>query len=367
MAVRVDLNTKVIAPDRRIWIVHSGKDKVFWNDFLEHDCVFLGYPGLQLDAGSLQNDAALRQRIRQSRAIRAEKGITRTDGTTIQVSQFSGDPGDDVTVPLRTVKHLADRIGDGDLLVVPGRGSQGGVLFGEATGPFDPQARLRATAFPYADVPVRRVRWLETDYLKLDLPPRLVRYFEKPPAIAEVARSPLTEGFYDFAYEAYATDRSAWASIRAPAYDSDFLALRDPQDLVALGLALFTALELDANLTGLTAQQIIERFYDPTLLEKAQFKFASPGRINLKDRGSRAALFVNLFVSLAVAGALTACSAQGAAVENSLTPNDPNVAIMESMINKAANVTGGAVLTEADAKGAKAKAKLQLTAPARVK
>lgn len=367
MTIKVDLNSKVVTPDQKIWIVHSGRNRSHIDTFQSEGAIFLEFPGLSLSSGIENDDAAIRQRIRFSQAIRANKGPAREDGSQIRLADFRQDADTDVAVHLRTVKHLAWRIEPGDLIIVPGRGASGGVLFGEAAGSFFPQQTIRVPSLVYADTPVRRVNWLRSR-AKLDLPPDLVRYFEKPPAIAEVGRNKLTDRFFDYAYEAYSTTDHAWASFDAPRYDgTDFLSLVPPAQLLALAIALYRAMEIGADIRDLSYDALVERFYDAKILEDAQLKFASPGRYNLKDRDARLAQFINAFVGLALAGALTACAdGERAEFTNSQSAADPSTQELQAMVNMASQTAGRDVLVRADEQGQEAQRTIGMQSPAHV-
>jgi len=364
----IDLNSKIISPSQKIWVVHHGRNRNYLDYFWDQQAVFLEFPGLNLNPVAVSDDSVIRQYVRYAQAIRANKGIVRPDGTPIRIADFPGHTGHDVAIHLRTVKHLASRIIEGDLIMVPGRGAAGEVLLGEAAGPFFPQQTLRVPGIDYAPTPVRKVTWLQRRS-KLDMPAQLVRYFEKPPAIAEIPRNPLTEGFFDFAYDAYSMPGRAWLSIDAPKYDGrDFLGVVPPAQLLALAVSIYRALEVGADISGLDYDQIIAAFYSEDILADAQVTFASPGRYNLKDKDGYLAQFINAFVAAAMAGALTACSA-GANVDthNSLAANDPSSAVIGEMIQQAAHSTGGAVLAKAEKQASDASRKMNLKPPAKAR
>ena len=282
--ITVDLNSKIVPAEQRIWIVHPGRNRSHIDTFLFEGAVFLEFPGLELRPDHLQDDGDLRQRIRYAQAVKANRGFVRDDGSPIRVADFTAQPDTDVAVHLRTVKHLTDRMKKGDLVVVPGRGAGGNVLFGEVAGSFFPQQSIQVPSLIYAKTPVRRVNWVQ-ERSKLELPADLIRYFEKPPAIAEVARDHISERFFDYAYDAYSTGDRSWVSLEAPAYDgSDFLSLIQPPQLIALAVSIYRAMETGADLSGLSYDEIIRRHYDDDALADAQMRFASPGRYNLRWR-----------------------------------------------------------------------------------
>lgn len=368
--VTIDLHAKRIAPDADIWIVHSGRNSQLLDFFEQNQLVVLEYPGLDLQPQVLGDDAAIRQRLRRSQAIRANKGLTRSDGTPILLTQFRDTPDTDVAVALRTVRHLTTRMKPGDLVVAPGKGSQSRVLFGEVDGMFDPSLTTRTPGISYADVPARSVRWLSTKNLKRDLPPYLQRYFEKPPAIARVPRDRFSENFYDHAYKSYIKDNTSWAVIDAPQYNgTDLRATIEPTSLVVFAVALIAAAESGDDYSTLNYSQIIDKYYDVSAFEKLAVSYNSPGEYPAKARDAVRALVLAGIISVAAVGGLSACSQPNAhvSVTNSEAPADPTNPIVERMINRAIEGAGGAALAEADAKGQRSHASVNLTAPAEVR
>ncbi|MNX45405.1 hypothetical protein D3C86_759180 [compost metagenome] len=365
----VDLRSKIIAPTQKIWIVHPGRNRSHIDTFEAEGAVFLEFPGLELAQQNLADDGSIRQRIRYAQAIRSNRGFVRQDSSPIRIGDFMTAADTDVAVHLRTVKHLTQRMLQGDLVIVPGRGAGGRVLFGEVAGDFLPQQSIRVPSLPFADTPVRRVTWLQARS-KLEMPAYLVKYFEKPPAIAEVVRTPETEAFFDFAYDAYSTDRGAWVSLDAPKYDgSDFLSLVPPAQLIALAVSIYKAMEAKKSIAGLTYDEIIARYYDESAFAEAQIRFASPGRYNLKDHDAKLAKFVCGFVALAMTGSLlTACGpANDVKYVNTLAPHDQATGELTDMINTAANTAGVDVLKRAEADAAAARRKIGMSTPARVR
>ncbi len=363
----VDLNTKVVPRTQKIWIVHAGRTRNYMAFFKEENAVFLEFPGFDLRPEQADDDAAIRQRLRYSQALKANRGLVREDGTPIRLADYRGTPDTDVAVHLRTMRHLTSRMRPGDLAVVPGRGLAGNVLFGEVRGEFFPTRTVRLPTYPFADIPVRSVEWLE-ERSKIDLPRELIALFEKPPAIAEVQRSDITDRFFDFAYQAYLAEGRSWLSIDAPGYDGrDFMSLVPPAQLIAFAIGLYNALDRGQDLAGKSFDEIILRYYDERTLQDAQLKFASPGRYNLKDRNGDLGRFINVVIALAMSGALTACGA-GVDVTNSKAPPadaDGHAAIAQ-MITTAGQSVGGDALDQAQRTGQTAHARLGLQVPARV-
>lgn len=368
--VKIDLHARRIEDSASIWVVHSGRNAQLLDFFEAHNLVLLEYPGLDLSPQIVANEAAIRQRLRRSQAIRANKGLTRQDGTPILLQQFRDTPDTDVAVALRTVLHLTTRMKPGDLVIAPGKGSQSRVLFGEVEGVFDPGLSVRSPGIAYANVPARSVKWISTKRLKRDLPPYLQRYFEKPPAIARVARDQFSERFYDHAYKSYIKKNTSWAVIDAPTYDgTDLRATLEPTSLVVFAVALLSAAESGDDYSKLTYEQIVSKYYDVAQFYKLAVSYNSPGEYPAKAKDAVRALALAGLISLAAAGGLSACKGPAAAVvvSNSEAPADITNPIVERMINRAVDGAGGAALAEADAKGVRAQRSVSLSAPPEIK
>lgn len=369
MAITLDLNTMVIPDSKKIWIVHTGRNHNHYNTFKDENCIFLELPDLKLTEDILADDSALRQRIRYSHMIRAMKGPVRQDGSEIKLNDFNGKPGSDVSVQLRTVKHLALRIQDGDLIIVPGKGLRSQVLLGEADGSFFPQKTIRPAGMLYAEVPVRKVRWTSTDRSKLDLPAELIAFFEKPPAIAEVPRSFTTEKFFDFAYESYLKSAYSSGSILAPKYDGhDFKSFVVPAELIILAVSIYCAYASGEKISGLQTHEIILKYYKNDALADARTKFASPGRYNFTDKDRRLAMFIMAFTALAMSGELTACKNDPNSVTtiNSKANDDPTTSKIDEIIKLSCKDAGEDVLEKAQNQAKDSHQKLNLKTPAKV-
>jgi len=302
-SITLDLHARRIDDNASIWIVHSGRNSQLLDFFESNNLVVLEYPGLDLRPQIVSDDAAIRQRLRRSQAIRANKGLTRQDGTPILLQQFRDTPDTDVAVALRTVLHLTTRMKSGDLVIAPGKGSQSRVLFGEVDGAFDTGLAVRSPGIPYANVPARSVKWLNTTRLKRDLPPSLQRYFEKPPAIARVARDQFSERFYDHAYKSYINKNTSWAVIDAPTYDgTDLRATLEPTSLVVFAVSLLCAEESGDNYSALTYDQIVATYYNVDDFYKLAVAYNSPGEYPAKARDAVRALALAGIIALAAAG-----------------------------------------------------------------
>lgn len=354
--MRLDLNTVVIPRERKIWVVHPGKNKKFFADFQERNRIFLEYPDLSVTQKLLDDDTELRRRIRYSLELMRYDGLTRSDGTTISVSDLDGDSSNNVAVYLRTVKHLFQNMDEGDLVIVPGWGAYARVLFGEVVGPVNFNQKDRIYPHAYADIQYRNVKWLSTDRTKAELGD-LVKYVNKPPAIAEVGRNPATDEFFDFAYDSYVMEDKSWSTITAPKYRSnDPSAISDSVKIVEFAVASFWAMERGQSLSGLTFDEIIEKYYSTEGIEHFGLSYASPGRLDFKARNTRLSIYVAAVVALASVGGISGCKATGQPidVENSETPSPKLNADLKGQISVLVNQVDAPTARQLEKKGAHA-------------
>lgn len=198
---------------------------------------------------------------------------------------------------------------EGDLVVVPGWGAYANVLFGEVIGPVNFDQKDRIYPHGYADIQYRRVKWLSIDRTKAELG-ALVKYVNKPPAIAEVARNAITDEFFDFAYTSYVMEDRSWSTITAPNYRSnDPSAISDSVKLIEFAVASFWAMEKRESIHGLSFDEVIERHYSTYGIEHFGLSYASPGRLDFKARNTRLSIYVAAVVAMATTGALSGCKA----------------------------------------------------------
>lgn|GEM_PF-2607743 len=365
--LHVKLGVEVITEAKKIWLVHAGHQRRLLDDFEENRRIFLELPGIGLTEKILNDDQSLRQRIRYAEALRSAGGLT-SGQSTIRIGDFDGAADRAISQAVRTVRHMFRDMQVGDLIVVPTGGAYSPVRFGEITSDFSPDDRIRIDLYSFADVPARRVKWLERDRLKKDMPTDLVDLLEKPPAVSQIHRSDRTEKFFGYAYESYIMKGEGWSLISAPGYDgNDPQAIIAPHQLIAFCVALYWATEQKADLSGLSFDQIIERFYTVNDIEDFGVSFASPGLLGFKTRNPKLAMFVTGMVAILGAG-LVAASATAPDVKLSTAGQGivPEVQQTERQLDYAIKSIGEDVIGEATEKSDKSKADVDLRADARV-
>lgn len=121
--MKFDIAAKLVLPSQRAFVVHAGRARVNYDEFVENGIVFLETPYLHLESSILKSKNNLRRAIRRSVAWRDHAETTGSQPP----SQFLKDYADGTFQEsiLQTlsgsVARLYGQAKKGDLVVVPGR------------------------------------------------------------------------------------------------------------------------------------------------------------------------------------------------------------------------------------------------------
>ena len=366
--IEVDISTKIILPKQKMCVVHPGTKRRLLRSFLDNNAVFLEYPALDLNNRVLGDVDALRQRLRYSNAMVAARGLINPSGATIRRAAFETKPGGDVTIGLRTVRHLFTNAKLGDLVGTPTGGLYSPLLFGEIASHFIPDDKIMVSPFDYGDINYRRVQWLKTDVRTIDLPYSLASLVRKPPAVAEIARTAESERLFDYAYKSYVKGGEGWSLISAPGYDGhNPLALITPNEVIAFCVALYYASEKKADISGMSYEELIDQFYSSEEIESYGVTFASPGRLAFKSKNFKMAVFVTCAVAILTTAGIEAAHHPHVNLVSSVPANVSEMQPSEQQLNFALNAMGRPVITKAVEKAQKAKDQVGLKSDASVK
>jgi hypothetical protein len=325
--IKVDIATKIIAPETSIWVVFPGRARRNLNIFLGNDAIFLETPGINLTPQIAGNVAAIRQRVRLSLAI--EKYL-RATGPTHDPSR---NPDDYPDGPLSSgsqvlaanVRKMFNRMKKGDLVIVPDH-LYAPVHFAEVTSGFLAQDVLTIDRYPTENIPFRRVRWLNSGVARNLIPADLQQAFlSKPPAISYVARSFQADEFFKLAYPAFILAEKSAVLIDGPHYSGhNPLATHEANYLVAYYIAAFAAIEQNCltEFSKLGVHQAIEKFFDQNLVQSFTQNYNSPGQSALSARSAILGAFVSVGIAIALTGLAASHWKDGVEVTNSVSPTD---------------------------------------------
>jgi len=200
----IDLKTKFIPNDRRVYLVFPGDGYRYYQAMVEAACVFLDIPGLPLpDDHDFGNSTDLVERV--------------TISDRIKHWHWEGRPEDDL--PVREVEELGryrrtkakiqfaglvrnffENIRQDDIVVLPGPSLDDDVLFGE----FDIAKGIhviKVPLFPGEEIPGWKVRWVQR-IKRRDIPAWLERKIPSPNPLRQIESSRFPETF-DMMYERY--------------------------------------------------------------------------------------------------------------------------------------------------------------------
>ncbi|MDO9712472.1 hypothetical protein [Paracraurococcus lichenis] len=214
----IDLNTRIVPPQRQVWRLFPGKKYRFLQSFERQHSVFLDLPGLQLPDGPITSDLPdLDARILAARAIEpwaARAAQLARQGRTDEIP----DPPDrdiaayaDKRLPKEAhtdkgaVIGFFARAAIGDLVVVPDAIPTRRVLIGEF---IDGPERRTSVILPemYGDepMPARLVRWYPP-VNELELSAELSTVLRRPNAFTLLGQS-FHQEIFDHSYGTYYAD-----------------------------------------------------------------------------------------------------------------------------------------------------------------
>ncbi|MGV9006449.1 MAG: hypothetical protein ACOH1H_06895, partial [Brevundimonas sp.] len=125
-----------------------------------------------------------------------------------------------------------------------------------------------------------------------------------------------------------------------------------------------------ADLTDMSFDEIVAKFYTVTDIEDFGVSFASPGRLGFKTRNEKLAVFVTSMVGILGAGVISAASAGHMPDVKICTPGGAvpvEVQETEQQLNYAMKSIGEDVVVEATKKSDQSKADVDLQADVTVK
>lgn len=116
-------SVKDVAPDVKVFVVHPGEGKKYFDFFYRSNIVFLNIPGMDLCINDFGNNELLRKKLRRTISI--------IDGKEIfPIETYSGE-AKGISPLFGSFSALYARAKIGDLIIVPSRGYFEPFLIGE--------------------------------------------------------------------------------------------------------------------------------------------------------------------------------------------------------------------------------------------
>lgn len=321
----LDLKTRVVNADVKVFALHSGNYKQFINIFRNTGRIFLDIPGVTFERGQISDDPQLKAKVARARRM-AQWYRARERGPLPPqelVQYQNARLGSSLSAAVGNVKRLYEEARVGDIILVPGDGLFSDVLMGEIIE--DPPAgrdRVQIDVYEEDSIPYRRVSW-KAFPLRANLSMELSRCLSRPLAITYIEDPRLTNEVLQFVYGNYIIGNSAKHYFSGESY-------QDQPYAPVHGLTLLSALISAVNANRLGDAQLVR---DLDIYRMAahglagvdvvsfQTKFASPGGYRLWANSPTLVMVVAALVA-ATSGCFTYDEAMAASVVNSAAAAD---------------------------------------------
>lgn len=321
MTIVIDPAIRILPDDHRIFVLHPGSSKRFYNDFQETSSVFLDLPGITFAARPDTDTPQLRNQLRMARRIASWRngGSKEDEKPTRDPDDYRVEnPGNAAPKIVHAVMDLYAEARAGDLILVPGPGYNSTVYIGEFVDGFDPQFKITATRYPTEQIPARKVAFLPTTMAKRQFNSRIIRLLQNRQAIIQVSQEVDRREIYSIAYGDYVWKESSGNLIRVTEQEIDLNDLNKAVDLTNYFAAQYLALRKGElrEFLALDFNAAIDEYYDKSYFGGVSVEVHSPGFFSRRMKDARLAGYVSAMLALSGAG-VTAGEAVDLKVTNS--------------------------------------------------
>ncbi len=205
--INVDIHTKFIADDTRVYVARPGAHYRFFNQFIDGQFVGPELPSLEMPAfDQLTSVDDITARVMRSVAIRRWYASGQRDVLLPEraIEPYLLKEADRATSQfLRVVRAFFSDLKKGDLVVVPPVNFRGMAEIGELTGEPNQFKKLLVPRYPNEPLTGRNVQWLGS-IPKSELPAQALDALQKPTTIFLLPKSAWPQIFRK-AYGSYST------------------------------------------------------------------------------------------------------------------------------------------------------------------
>lgn len=361
--MKFDIAAKLVSPSQRAWVVHAGRARVNYRDFVDNGIVFLEAPYLRLENNIVRSKSNLRRAIRRSVAWRKHAETTGSQAPSNTLADY--DSGTFKETDLQSLSGSVSRLyglaKKGDLVIVPGRDiyddvSQPVIRFGEIISDFDFSETYSGGKLTSQSVPLRKVRWLTVvprKSISFDLEKRI----GKPPAVREIKIDRDNEELLKHAYESYIFEGNSSSLVTADKYDArDFVLLNHSSELIAFLVSAHAVISQRGDPGAIKdIRAFTEQYFHEAPIENIEVDFASPGYWRIAGATVSLAAFVSLGIAVFSSGSSSAGLKGGIEVVNSASPGDGTAKDLEESMNILLESVGKLQLEKATETARKAK------------
>lgn len=316
--VTLDLATKIVEPTQSIWAIFPGLARRFFNEFQTQNVVFLDMPAIDLTVQALAEDSVLRQRVAMSRAWRAYLRGSDPQIPSRLPSAYDILRDASTGAAVGNVRSLFSRAKRGDLVLVGKYDIYEPVLIGEIQSDFQPLDTIKISRYGEESIPVRKVRWLNSNTQRRFLSKDLSRRLSSRKAVVLVDKDRFGEEIFQAAYGDYVSRNLSRYVFEGSKYNNVATATIPGIDLITYFCAAFKAAKSNELqvFTSLSMHEGTRKYYDADMLASFEIDFRSPGEYTLYAKRVALAAVAALLVS-ATAGDISLPQAREAILVNS--------------------------------------------------
>ncbi|NML73084.1 hypothetical protein HHL25_02985 [Rhizobium sp. S-51] len=189
--IRVDIHTREISPDTRVYVARPGPNYKFFEIFIDRNFVGPDLPGLDLpEFGELSEVHDLVERVKRSVEIRryALRGERDIEPPAAALEDYVNTPTSrSISQFLRVARAYFSHMKAGDLVIVPPANFRGLAHIGELTGPPNQLKPVYPALYTEAPLLGRNVAWRGV-VEKAKLPAQTLDALQKPSPLFLLAR-----------------------------------------------------------------------------------------------------------------------------------------------------------------------------------
>ena len=319
--LQVDVATRILPAGHKVFIMHPGEGKKFYDTMFATSRVFLDAPGVTFGGLISSEDRDLLDRHLISRAVRRwhltgrpEEAVPSRNPTDYAHHTLTSKR----RVQLQSIMALYNEAQPGDLVVVTGPGYNSKVLIGEIQTPYNLDDTIFVEAYPNDPIPIRQVKWLSTNRPKGSFSTRMIEYMIYQKAIIRPRELPILFELYREVYKDFILPDYSEGRIEVTKEHIDLLKFSQSSQAIIYAAALYRAAELGAveAAADLPVSEAINQYYSDQQLIDTGISINSPGFIALKARELALPLYIGVLLALGAAG-VTLDEARAAELVNS--------------------------------------------------
>lgn len=311
--MQISIPTRFLPENHKIFVLHPGKSKRFYRDFIKQSRVFLDAPGIKLPAqvSAYSKDIIARMRLSNEYARWLKSGAKPDDKPDMDHERFlpkrnRDKPANKAPQYAHDAEGLYNTVKPGDIIIIPGSGYMSDVWFGEVIDAFNTNTFAFSTYYGETHkIPARRIKWIQKAIPKRNFSDRLIQLMHNRRALIQISNAVDKREVYNFLYGDYIESELGVGKIRIDRDKVDFHAFNKSTSLISYFVAMQKAIEQnkEPDFLGLSIPEAIERYYEPDYIFDTSIEIRSPGHISLYSKKLTVPLFVIVLLAATSCGA----------------------------------------------------------------